>query len=51
MIEAEDLDLILNLLADLGDREAMVIRMRFGLEPYRPMTLREVGEDLGLGRE
>ncbi len=25
--------------------------MRFGLEPYSPMTLREVGENLGLTRE
>ena len=25
--------------------------MRFGLEPYDPMTLREVGENLGLTRE
>ena len=25
--------------------------MRFGLEPFRPMTLREVGENLGLTRE
>ena len=25
--------------------------MRFGLEPYTPMTLREVGENLGLTRE
>ena len=28
-----------------------MIRMRFGLEPYAPMTLREVGENLGLTRE
>ena len=28
-----------------------VIRMRFGLESYKPMTLREVGENLGLTRE
>ena len=25
--------------------------MRFGLDPYAPMTLREVGERLGLTRE
>ena len=28
-----------------------MIRMRFGLEPYAPMTLREIGENLGLTRE
>jgi RNA polymerase primary sigma factor len=25
--------------------------MRFGLDPHSPMTLREVGENLGLTRE
>ena len=33
------------------EREATVVRMRFGLDPYSPMTLREVGENLGLTRE
>ncbi len=51
MIEADDLDRILCGIARLDDREASVIRMRFGLEPYSPMTLREVGEHLGLTRE
>ena len=51
MIEADDLDRIFGRLDELEDREATVIRMRFGLEPYSPMTLREVGENLGLTRE
>jgi RNA polymerase primary sigma factor len=51
MIEADDLDRILGRLDQLEDREATVIRMRFGLEPYTPMTLREVGENLSLTRE
>jgi RNA polymerase primary sigma factor len=51
MIEADDLDRVLGRLDQLEDREATVIRMRFGLEPYDPMTLREVGENLGLTRE
>jgi RNA polymerase primary sigma factor len=51
MIEADDLDRIFDRLAELEDREAAVIRMRFGLEPFRPMTLREVGENLGLTGE
>ena len=51
MIEADDLDRIFLHLDALEDREASVIRMRFGLESYQPMTLREVGENLGLTRE
>jgi RNA polymerase primary sigma factor len=51
LIEADDLDRIFMHLDLLEDREATVIRMRFGLESYQPMTLREVGENLGLTRE
>jgi len=51
LIEADDLERILVRLDALEDREATVVRMRFGLEPYSAMTLREVGEKLGLTRE
>jgi RNA polymerase primary sigma factor len=51
MIENDDLERIFRRLDHLEPREANVIRMRFGLEPYSPMTLREVGENLGLTRE
>jgi RNA polymerase primary sigma factor len=51
LIEADDLDRIFEFLSALEDREATVIRMRFGLDSYNPMTLREVGENLGLTRE
>jgi RNA polymerase primary sigma factor len=51
LIEADDLDRIFEHLSTLEDREATVIRMRFGLDSYHPMTLREVGENLGLTRE
>jgi RNA polymerase primary sigma factor len=51
LIESDDLDRIFEYLGSLEDREATVIRMRFGLDRYNPMTLREVGENLGLTRE
>ncbi|MHC5539402.1 sigma-70 family RNA polymerase sigma factor [Singulisphaera rosea] len=51
MIESDDLELVLAGLEALDEREATVIKMRFGLEPYAPMTLREVGENLSLTRE
>ena len=49
--EADDLERIFTRIGQLETREAAVIRMRFGLEPYAPMTLREIGENLGLTRE
>ncbi len=49
--EADDLERIFRRIGQLDVREATVIRMRFGLEPYAPMTLREIGENLGLTRE
>jgi len=51
LIETDDLDRIFRRIDQLDAREASVIRMRFGLEPHPPMTLREVGENLGLTRE
>jgi len=51
LVEADDLERIMNRLNGLEERESTVIRMRFGLDPYTPMTLREVGENLGLTRE
>ena len=51
LIAADDLERIFLRIEELDDREACVIRMRFGLEPHAPMTLREVGENLGLTRE
>lgn len=35
----------------LSDREARVLKMRFGLEGQRPMTLEEVGKKFGVTRE
>ena len=51
LMEHDDIDRVFRRIDQLDDREASVIRMRFGLEPYMPMTLREVGENLGLTRE
>lgn len=38
-------------LSTLSDREARVLRMRFGLDSPRPMTLEEVGQKFGVTRE
>lgn len=38
-------------LGSLSDREAKVLRMRFGLDGKNPMTLEEVGREFGVTRE
>jgi len=38
-------------LSTLTDREARVLRMRFGLDGKNPMTLEEVGKEFGVTRE
>ena len=35
----------------MDQREATVLRMRFGLDDHEPRTLKEIGEQLGLTRE
>jgi RNA polymerase primary sigma factor len=35
----------------MDEREATVLRMRFGLGEHEPHTLKEIGEKLGLTRE
>jgi RNA polymerase primary sigma factor len=51
LVEADETERIFRRLDRLEKREAAVIRMRFGLDSYAPMSLREVGEHLGLTRE
>jgi RNA polymerase primary sigma factor len=40
-----------NCLASLSEREAFIVRLRYGLESEQPHTLQEVGDMLGLSRE
>jgi RNA polymerase primary sigma factor len=51
MSESDDLHQVLHLLDKMDPREATVLRMRFGLDDDEPMTLKEIGERLGLTRE
>lgn len=44
-------DDIQQLVDQLGEREAMIIKMRFGLNNTPPRTLEEIGDHLGLTRE
>jgi len=51
LCDSDDLERVFLGIGQLDEREAMVIRLRFGLESRPPMTLREVGDGLGLTRE
>ena len=49
--EDDEYTRIFKRLEQLEVRKATVIRMRYGLDSYPPMTLREIGDALGLTRE
>jgi RNA polymerase primary sigma factor len=51
VMKADDLTHVLDLLQKMDEREATVLRMRFGLDNQEPKTLKEIGESLGLTRE
>ncbi len=39
------------MLEELDEKEALVLKLRFGLDDDRPRTLQEIGDELGLTRE
>ncbi len=47
----EEFQLILKLLDAIDERDARVLRLRFGLEGQEPLTLKEIGREIGLTRE
>lgn len=51
LVEHDNLKHVLEQLATMDQREATVLRMRFGLDDNEPRTLKEIGERLGLTRE
>jgi len=51
LLESDNLTHVLERLETMDQREATVLRMRFGLDDHEPRTLKEIGEQLGLTRE
>lgn len=47
----EDFAVILKLLDSIDERDARVLRLRFGLEGKEPLTLKQIGAEVGLTRE
>lgn len=50
-LREDELTLIRRLLEAIDDREAIVLRMRYGLDGDPPLTLKEIGRRIGLTRE
>lgn len=51
LIENDNLVHVYKMLDEMDPREAIILRMRFGLDDSEPKTLKEIGETLGLTRE
>ncbi len=49
--EQEQFDVVLKLLDAIDERDARVLKLRFGLEGQEPLTLKQIGEEVGLTRE
>lgn len=51
LINSDNLVHVERMLKDMDEREATILKMRFGLDDGEPRTLKEIGEELGLTRE
>lgn len=51
VLREDDLQTISQLLDAIDDREARILRLRYGLDGEEPMTLKEIGKVIGLTRE
>ena len=51
LIDREDFARFAEVLAKMDKRQALVLRLRFGLDGERPKTLKDIGKRLGICRE
>ena len=51
VFKADDLQTIYQLLETIDQREATILRLRFGLDGDEPLTLKDIGQKIGLTRE
>ncbi|WP_437230808.1 sigma-70 family RNA polymerase sigma factor [Planctomicrobium sp. SH661] len=51
LINSDNLVHVERMLKDMDEREATILKLRFGLDTGEPRTLKEIGEELGLTRE
>ena len=48
---SDDFRTIVRLLEAIDERDARILKLRFGLEGQEPLTLKQIGEEVGLTRE
>jgi RNA polymerase primary sigma factor len=51
VLNSDELRHLSQLLSQIDDRAAKILRLRYGLDGEDPMTLKEIGEEIGLTRE
>lgn len=51
MFDEADTEVVRRLLELIDDREAKILRLRFGIDDTEPMTLKQIGQKIGLTRE
>jgi RNA polymerase primary sigma factor len=51
VLRGEELDVLRRLLETIDDREAMILRLRFGLDGREPLTLKQIADEVGISRE
>lgn len=51
MIKEANKQIVANILDTIGSREAEILKMRFGIDTEKAMTLEEVGDHYGLSKE
>jgi RNA polymerase primary sigma factor len=51
LLENRRTEAVMKLLNSIDERAAEILRLRFGLDGQDPMTLKEIGEKVGLTRE
>lgn len=50
-LQSEELEILRRLMETIDEREALILKLRFGLDGQDPLTLKEIARDVGISRE
>ncbi|MBX3364423.1 MAG: sigma-70 family RNA polymerase sigma factor [Phycisphaeraceae bacterium] len=51
VFRTEELSMLRKLLESIDEREARILRLRFGLDGRQPLTLKQIADEVGISRE